>query len=140
MSNAEEKMSAEVAEAEFQRWAAAMRLDLDQTGLSADDIQSLEQNKRRLVKALRSGSLVIDDSGQAVYSPGTAGMKPLTFVKPTVVELLALDEHKHDQPIHKIQNIVAVITRTPRGVISKFDLQDYGDCKAIVGFLLAPGH
>jgi hypothetical protein len=133
------KVALEVAEAEFIRWADAMRIDLDVTGLDADDVKSLEQNKRRVIKALQCGALVIDDAGQAIYTPGTTGVSALTFHKPTAAVLMSLDESKADQSMHRQQNLIAAITRAPKSVLARLEMADHGDCKAIVGFLLSPG-
>src|SRR4051812_44161965 len=93
----EPKVALEVAESEFQRWADAMRIDLDPTGLDSDDLKTLDAHRRKMIKALQRGALTIDDSGQAIYAPETKGVSPLTFYKPTAAVLMSMDESKADQ-------------------------------------------
>ena len=59
----------EVAEQDFNRFAESMDLDIDPVDMDAEDKKGFEQQKDRIIAAIQSGSLVINDSGEPVFTP-----------------------------------------------------------------------
>ena len=54
-----DKIVQEVAEAEFERFAELMDLDVNPSGMDAEDKKGFDQQKERIVSAIRSGSLAL---------------------------------------------------------------------------------
>lgn len=131
------KVAREVAEVEFARWAEAMDLDLDTQGLDADDIKSLEDGKRTLLRALVRGVLSIDEKGQAVVQPQVGDWKPIVFHEPSGATFMATDAKKKGQDVAKLNVTMADMTGTHAALFSKLAGRDWKLCRAVAGFLLA---
>ena len=65
----EKKVATEVAEQEFVRFIEAMDLDVDPKDWSDDDKKSYEDTKRKIIRAMERGDLVINDDGVPQFTP-----------------------------------------------------------------------
>ncbi len=84
----------EVAIEEFERFAGSMDLDMDESTMDDDDIKNLNKMKNRLIKATMEGHLVINEKGEAVYTPSNEESRnkdPITFHERTGASLMAMD-------------------------------------------------
>jgi len=106
-TKAEEKpaMGLDVAESEFERFAEAMDLDIDPAKMDADDLKGFEKHKRLIIEAMVAGRLVVNTSGEPVYTP-TDGKGVLTFPEVVGAHLMAADLRKKD---HDVSKMLAVI-------------------------------
>lgn len=85
----EPKVAPEVALEDFNRMCVARRIDLDESDWDDDDRKSFAALKKLIVKAICSGSLTVDDSGDPSYTtPSGASFK---FKKATGATLIAMD-------------------------------------------------
>lgn len=126
-----ETIAADVAEHEFMRFVEAMDLDVDPTGWDDEDKRSFEEAKRKLVSALRSGKLVIDEHGQPVFTPSQPPTDPITFYEPTGATLMAMDQKKKNHDVAKMYAAMADMTRQPMTRFSKMVNRDVKICTAI---------
>lgn len=103
MSDKKEPIVAlEVAEAEFDRFVEMMDLDVDTTKMNEDDVSGFEKQKRRILRALQAGSLVINDNGEAVYCPQHSRSKhkdAITFHEYSGASGMATDGKKKNQNV-----------------------------------------
>ena len=74
----EPKISKEMAEQEFDRFLEAMDIEADPVDMDEDDKKGFEQQKSKLVSTIMSGSVIIDDDGQPVFTPKRSGGEPIT--------------------------------------------------------------
>ena len=69
MSIEEIKIDKDAAEAEFERFANAMDIDIDISKLDPEDTTAFNKSKDRIILAIQETHLVINDDGEAVYTP-----------------------------------------------------------------------
>lgn len=132
-----DKIAKEVAEAEFDRFAEAMDLDVDPADMDEEDKKSFEQQRQRVVKAIQSGSLVINENGEPVFTPQrTKDAEPLTFHEPTGASLMAMDRKKKTEDIGKLYATMGDITKTHASTFSKMPMGDLKICMALVTLFL----
>lgn len=134
----EPKVSFEVAESEFDRFADLMDLDLDMSKMDEDDKKEFEKQRRRVINAIQSGSLAINDKGEPIFSPARSkGVEPLTFHEPTGAALMAMDRKKKTEDIGKLYAAMGEITKSHANVFSKMAMTDLKICMAITTLFLA---
>jgi len=120
MEEAKNKVSQEVAEAEFDRFCEEMDIENDESVLDEEDLTQWLKGKRRLVKAMMNGSLVINENGEAVYTPQKSGdIAPLTFHESTVADLMVMDGKKKGHDVRKTIGVIAAMTKTTPATLSK---------------------
>jgi hypothetical protein len=128
----------EVAEQEFIRFVDAMDIDVDPEGMDEEDRKGFVQQKIKIVSAIKSGALVINDNGEPVYTPvRTKDATPITFFEPTGASLMAMDRKKKTEDIGKFYAAMGDITKTSAGVFSKMRMSDLKICMAITTLFLA---
>jgi hypothetical protein len=136
----EQKVGREVAEAEFERMCKSRRLVTAVEEMDDDDAAGFEDLKRKIVRAIQVGDLVITDEGDPVYTPPVPGAKPLTFYKPTGATLIAMDAkgpNDSDGNQVRLARAITEMTRTAKGEVSKLEVTDYRICGALANLFLA---
>tara|TARA_R110000744_G_scaffold333450_1_gene438839 strand:+ start:108 stop:515 length:408 start_codon:yes stop_codon:yes gene_type:complete len=132
-----DKIAKEVAEQEFTRFAESMDLDINPAGMDAEDKKGFDQQKDRIISAIQSGSLVINDSGEPVFTPQrTKDADAITFHEPTGASLMAMDRKKKTEDIGKLYASMGEITRTHASTFSKMKMPDLKVCMAITTLFL----
>ena len=136
---AENKVAPEMAGAEFNRFAETMDLDVSTDGMSADDKRDFTLQRDRIVKAIQSGALVINDDGCPVFTPKRAGdgVNAITFHEPTGASYLAMDRRKVGEDMAKLFSTMADVTKTSAGLFAKMKNADLKVCMAIITLFLA---
>lgn len=133
-----EQVAQEVAEQEFDRFVDAMRLDVDPAGWDDEDKKSFTDSRNKILAAMRTGSLVIDERGQPSYTPSYGdNTQPVVFYRPTGATLMAMDGRKkgHDQA--KLLAAMADMTRENASRFAKMDLYDLKVCQSVMLLFLA---
>lgn len=132
MSN--DKVAAEVASQEFERWIDAM--DLEVEGLTGENLESFNLQRSRVERAIRRGSLVINDEGEAVYTPQKTEMDPITFRERTGASLMAADRTKRDHNVAKMYAILGDMTKLHPSTFAKLKGVDIKICEAMFALLM----
>lgn len=134
--SSEPKVARDVAEAEFQKFAEAMYLDVDPEGLDADDRKGLEAGKRAFVRACMDGLLTVNSNGEPVFTPQTGG-DPITFHEPKGAAIMARDSKKtgHDQA--KLVATMVAMTDVKEERFKAMPGRDFKTCEAITILFLA---
>lgn len=131
----EPKVARDVAEAEFDKWAKAMRLErkLDPSTLDDEDKKGLAVTKATILGAIQDGILAVDEEGRFVM---TVGEKRVLFKKPKGADLMAIDSAKAEAGVQKT---VKFLTSVTGGQVSfaQMDLADVQICDAIATLFLA---
>lgn len=130
----------EVAEQEFERFADAMALDVDESFMDEEDRKGFRAQKRRFVKAVQDGSLVINDDGEAVYTPQNAKSKykePIIFHERTGATLRATDGKKKNHDAERTYAMIADMCKIPASAFAGMVGADIKTCEAIFILLMA---
>ena len=134
---AEQKVAPEVAEQEFQRFADEMDLDLDATFMDEDDLAGLNKQKRRMLLAIQNGSLVINEKGEAVYTPQKSeDIGSLTFHERTGASVMAMDGKKKGHDVSKTYAAMADMAKTHPNTFAKMRGVDIKTCEAVFALLM----
>lgn len=127
------KLSVEAANAEFERFAESMDLDLDIQDMDEDEVAQFEKHKRIFCKALTTGHCEMNDAAEptVVLKKAVGSTKSLTFKEPTGASFLALDRGKKDQAISKMYHMMSVLCDCDPSVFSKMAQRDLKVCQSI---------
>lgn len=132
-----DKIVKEVAEQEFNRFVEAMDLDVNPGDMDAEDKKGFEQQKDRIISAIQSGALVINDDGEPVFTPQrTNDAAAITFHEPTGASLMAMDRKKKTEDIGKLYASMGDITKTHASTFSRMKMPDLKVCMAITTLFL----
>lgn len=132
----EKKVAAEVAEAEFNRFVEAMGLDVDPKDWTDEDKQSFKEAKRKIIGAMESGHLTIDEDGQPVYRPQIGKTDPITFYEPIGSDLMAIDQAKKGANVSAAYKMLAAMTKTNAQLFSQMKNRDLKVCQALQALFL----
>lgn len=133
----DKKVATEVAEQEFDRFVEAMGLDVDPKDWTDEDKQSFKEAKRRVISAMESGSLTIDEDGQPVYKPQLGKTDPITFYEPTGADLMAIDQAKKGANVSATYKMLAAMTKTNAQLFANMKNRDLKVCQALQALFLA---
>lgn len=138
---AEQKIAAEVAEAEFDRWAEAMDLKrkLEHPQMNAESKEGLAVQKRVLLDAMMCGNLVVDDAGQFVFTPQLGNQAPITFFEPDGACLMSVDQiaKQGHREVAKGFAILGAMTKQGSARFAGMKVRDYSVCEAVQVLFLA---
>lgn len=142
MSDPKPTVAREVAEAEFDRWAAAMRLTrkVDASKLDDADKAALQSLKESILGAIEDAALVVDGEGRFVFTPeGNKGEVTIVFHKPTGASVMAMDQAKSGETGRRMAKFLADMTRNPVDLFAgtKLELVDLQVCDSIAQLFLA---
>lgn len=132
----EPKISQEMAEQEFDRFLDAMDIEADPVDMDEDDKKGFDQQKRRVVAAIMSGNVVIDNDGQPIFTPKRSGGDPITFHEPTGASLMAMDRKKKTEDVGKMYATMADMTKEPPKRFANMKYADLKVCTAITTLFL----
>lgn len=133
------KIALEVAEEEFERMCRSRRLSTDPDDMDGDDYEGLMAIKKRLVRTIMRGELVINDDGDPIYTPPVDGAKPLHFHRPTGATFMAMDSRGSDGEGNQARmvRVITDMTRSAKGEIAKLEAPDYTICTLLSNLFLA---
>lgn len=131
----DQRVATEVAVAEFERFLESMDLDADTSKMDADDLKSFDEAKRKLVRAIERGHLVVDDAGRPIYTPQDGGA-PITFHEPTGASFMATDGKKKGYDVAKMNAMLGDVTKQPPVMFAKMAGRDYKICQTILVLFL----
>jgi hypothetical protein len=134
-----DKISAEVAEMEFDKFVDAMDIDVDPVGMNDEDRAGFNNAKRTFLRAVRCGSLIVNDNGEPVFTPQRAKSKsdgPITFYEPTGATLMQVDQAKKDADVSKTFKVLGEMTKTTPKTFSNLALPDVNVCSAVLGLFM----
>jgi len=131
------KVALEVAEQEFARFASEMDLDVDESEMTREDLDSFLPRKRRIVRAIMKGHLVFNEDAEPVFTPQKGDRSPLTFYEWEGKDLSAMDKAKENETNEKQNAFLARWTKTHPERFEKMKGRDYKVCTALSSLFLA---
>lgn len=132
------RLDQETAEHEFERFLDAMDILADEGDMGEEDLTSFRAQKTRVIRALRQGHLVINDNGEAVYTPHrTEGVDPLTFHERTGASIMAMDGKKKGEDVRKMYAVMGDLCKVEPGLFSQLRGADIKTCEALFALLMA---
>jgi len=136
-TTADQVVGDDVAEAEFNRFMAALRAKANTDRMSDERRADFESNKGKVMDALRDGSLRVDDKGQPYYTPeGPFPSGPLRFKKPTGATLMSANGLGEDAGIAQTFKMLSQLTGQTSVHLEQLDLCDLTVPLALVAILL----
>lgn len=129
----------EVANAEFDRWADEMDIDTDEASFDDEDRTAFRKQKGRIVRAIERGALVVNENGEAVYTPAHPRSKykePITFHERTGASLMAMDGKKKGHDIAKTYAVMADMCKVHPSVFAGLVGTDGKTCEALFALLM----
>lgn len=129
----------EVAEADFDRFVDCMDLDIDPTEMDAEDRTAFDRQKSRIVRTIEKGHLVINDNGEAVYTPFNPRSKhteAITFHERTGASLMAMDGKKKNHDVAKTYAVMADMCKVHQSVFAGLVGTDVKVCEALFALLM----
>jgi len=132
-------VATEMAVEEFDRFADMMGLDVDTADMDSEDAAQLGKLRTRLIKAIECGALVINENGEAVYTPRNRLSKhqdPITFHERTGASLMAMDGKKRGHDVAKMYAILADMCRVHPSVFAGLAGVDVKTCEALFALLM----
>lgn len=120
----------EVAEAEYERMLEKMDLHFD--GMNDEEEESLGQHRRRIIRAIMEGRLVVDEKGQPTFTPVSGG-DAITFREYTGRSLMSIDgkPRKKSWDATNMMDLMADMTKTPRAIYAAMPQRDLKVCMAV---------
>ncbi len=134
-----DKISADFADQEFDRFVDAMDLDLDTNDMDSEDVTAFSRQKRKIIRAVRAGDLVFNDNGEAVYTPvnpRTAHREAITFHERSGASLMAMDGKKKNHDVAKTYAVLGDMCKVHPNVFAGMVGQDVKVCEALFALLM----
>lgn len=129
----QEVVAKEVAEADFERFCNAQRIDLDFEDFTDEDRQAFEGHQKKIVKAIRRGSMVVNDQNEAVF---TCNAGTVVFKQPKASCLLAMDRAKKGQDTKAMFDVMGDMVGQHPSVFGRMDTVDAKVCLAVASLFL----
>lgn len=139
MSKKTQVIDKKTAEADFDRFVEAMDLDLDTTDMDAEDLTAFNKQKNKILQAIQRGHLVVNDKGEAEYTPCRPGSKhqeKITFHERTGASLMAMDGKKKNHEVAKTFAVMANMCRVHPSVFAGLVGTDDKVCQALFALLM----
>lgn len=129
-------IAVEVAEAEFDRWCAAMRLRFHVDKMDAEDRKSFDAQRQVLLDAICDGNLVVNNDGRFAFTPVGEPGGTITFYKPKGAHFMEADNHKRSQEIKRGYAVMAAMTHENIRRFADMESDDLKVCMAIMALFL----
>lgn len=132
-------IATEVAEADFERFADAMDFDLEAKSMDEADRKAFAATKRTIVRAIEQGHLVVDDSGQPIFTPqiDEKGQGPITFYEPTGISLIAMEKRNRGEDVSKMFASMGAMTKQHPSRFANMSQRDLRVCMALATLFLS---
>lgn len=135
---AENKVSKEVAEAEFQKFIDLMDIDANPELMDEDDAKGFTTNKDRFIRGVMRGKVSVNENGEPeLRTSRTENVEKLVFFEPSAATLMAMDRKKSGQSMAKMLSLMDDLTKSPAGTCSKLVGDDYKIAMAVTTIFLA---
>lgn len=129
----ESKIDKETAEIEFDRWASAMRINMNRV-MDENDRRDLLEDKSIVVQGIMEGRVTLDDDDRMVFQPESGN--PITFYRPKGGDLVVMDKKKKNADIGKINASLASVCRVPEQTFIGMYINDLQMCQTIWSLFL----
>ncbi len=129
-----DKIDKKVAEADFERWANAWRVEIDVEELDEEDAASFKEQRGKIVKAIQKGYLTVSQSGEELTLDTNKG--EVVFKEPVGAAYLAMDQHKNKNMASSF-GFMGAMSGTPAKFWSSVRGADLKIAQAVTALFLA---
>lgn len=129
----------DVALVEFDRFIEEMDIDADTSTMDAEDTTQFNKQKNRIIRAIENGHLVINEDGEAIYTPHHRNSKhkePITFHERTGASLMAMDSQKQSKMVARTYAVMADMCKVPASTFAGLAGSDIKVCEALFALLM----
>jgi hypothetical protein len=130
----EVKVAREVAESELRRFAKLMALNLDESTRPKEIKVTFQIGKDRVIEAMMRGSLIIDSSGQPVFTPQADKGGVITLHEPKGSTFIAMQSKENNSEASF--EALADCTEQPASRFAKMPQRDLKVLQAIQSLFL----
>ena len=133
------KVDQKTAEQDFKRFADAWEIDTDVADMSPDDLTSFEDQKRKIIKAIKKGRASVRDNGDITYvlKEPVHGVNEVVLSMPRGEGYMEMDRYKEQASVHKFMAVMGSMTGKPVKVFSGMGGIDLKFCMAVSTLFLA---
>lgn len=132
-----QKVALEVAEAEFERFVAAMDLDVDESTMDDADKKSFREERAKVIDAMLEGRLTVNADGEPVFTPKKGDTTPIKFPEPSGAAIMAQDSKKKGHDVAKSFAVMAAMTGEPPTRFANMAGRDIKVCNALLVLFMA---
>lgn len=129
-------ISQDMADEEFNRWVDSMALDVTETDMDAEDLTAFRKQKRKITNAICNGSLIVNENGEAVYTPQNPISDPLIFHERTGASVMAMNGMKKNYEVAKMYAVMGDMTKVSPVTFAKMKGIDIKICEALFSLLM----
>ena len=130
------KVSKEIAEADFERFAARARLRLDRIN-DSDTRRDVANEREQFIEEVMDGRIVVDEEGWPTVYTESEILPELKFTnRPKVTALRAMDKAKPGNENAKMLAMMADTLRIPSAKFNSLDLIDFQNVSLVFSFFL----
>ena len=131
------KVVYEMALQEFDRFTHAWDIDANVDAMNGEDKESFEVQKGRIVRAIQSGAATIDEEGDVTYAlKHPKGAVTSLCFKAGRTSLIAMDQYKDRQNVHKMYAVIGSMVAQPPKLIANMDARDTKLCMGVASLFL----
>lgn len=132
----ETNVSREVAEAEFERFAEAARLDLGKPR-NENDRRSVADDRELFVYQVMRGRISVDEDGWPTVHTDSEALPVVRFSsRPRVTNYRAMDKVKATNEIGKMLAMIADVTGVPTALLNGLEQADFENVSLTFGLFL----
>ena len=133
------KVDKKTAEQDFNCFAEAWEIDTDVEEMTQEDRDSFNDQKRKIVKAIRIGRASVDGKGDIAYvlKEPVHSVDSLTLTMPRGEGYMEMDRYKEQQSVRKFMAVMGHMSGKPVKVFSDMSGIDVKFCMAVSTLFLA---
>jgi len=134
-----EKINIEMAEKEFERWAEAWDIYINEGSLNSEAMEELQQHKDRFINAIQKGRAVVSDDGSLItYNliEPVAQIDKVEMRIPKGSAWIVMDKYKDKQLIHKMNAFMGEASKTNPKIFASMDGRDIKFFQSITAIFL----
>ena len=128
----EPKIVREAAVLDFKRFVDTWEIDANIDAMNAEDKDSFNLQKERIIVQIMAGNATISETGDSVsYTPVHTEHGEIAFRIPKGEAYMAMDRFKDRQGMHKLAGFMASMTGQPSQLFSRMDSRDVKFCMGV---------
>ena len=136
----EYKLTKELADEEFEKWAEIFYLDCDVESMDSEEADDFKKIKKQFVLSLRLGRVSIDEDGDLtlkLIEPLGEKTELVFAQKFNSSAFIQMDRHKEKESMKKTLSFLGGWTKTDPRQLYKLDARDMKLCLSLTTLFLA---
>ena len=130
------KISRDVAERDFDRFADEWEIDVDKEHMDDEDRQGFENLRAAFIRHVVNGRLVVSEGAETVVQTARNGDQ-ITYQIPDGAAFITMDHHKDGKNMTKMHSYIAAMSGKPLKYFSQMDGRDVKVAHMVAGLFMA---